>query len=91
MGYAKIDDRVSGGKLVEYDTCACRHCSAVIKIVKRQPQGAYCMPCGGPVCNRAPCNTRCRPMEQRVERFKRVVEQQRRSTAFAQAAGLQMR
>ena len=68
MGYLLIDHRDVpdvvlpngfalgiGGKLLEYDTQACTHCQAVIKIVVRGVKKALetkyrCGRCAGPVC-----------------------------------------
>ena len=59
MGYVIVDHRAAPpavqrqyGRVVEYDTAACKHCGAVIKIVRRQRQGEWCLRCGGPVCLR---------------------------------------
>lgn len=82
MGYAKVDDRASGGRLFECDTASCRHCQAVIYVVRRQRQGAWCMRCGGPVCFACARSGRCEPFFKQVEVFLR-------REALAKAAGLQ--
>jgi len=67
--YMIVDDRCSGGKIVEFDTVACRHCSAQIKIVRGQREGFWCNHCMGPVCvTCAPKN--CYPMARKLEEAK---------------------
>ena len=67
MGYLSVDHsqtqgvdtygNLSGkdGRLLEFDTVACKHCQAVIKIVIRGVNRAYatkhaCSRCRGPIC-----------------------------------------
>ncbi len=76
MGYLLNDKRGAGGELEEYDTVACRHCQAVIKLVHRQQQGAFCRICMGPVCDTPKCATRCTPF------FKTIEEKLRRQALF---------
>ena len=68
MGYLMVDSRISGGKFVECDTASCRHCQAIIRIVKGQRKGAYCIKCAGPVCLKKRCSTRCEPFFRKLER-----------------------
>jgi hypothetical protein len=68
MGYLLHDERASGGTLEEYDTVSCKHCQAVIRIIRGQRQGAYCMKCGGPVCNTPRCASTCTPFMKKIER-----------------------
>lgn len=53
MGYMMIDNRASGGVLVEKDTTFCRHCQAVIDKKKWREDGGIwkCSKCDGPVCH----------------------------------------
>jgi len=81
MGYLVNDKRGAGGKLFEYDTVACKHCQAVIKIVKGAKSGAWCNPCFGPVCNTDACASECTPF------FKKIEEKLRRQSLF-KAIGL---
>jgi len=67
MGYLSIDDRAAGGKHTEYDTVSCKHCQAVIRVVHRQPQGAWCLQCQGPVCDTPACASRCVPFFLKIE------------------------
>ena len=79
MGHLLIDDRVSGGKLREYDTVSCKHCQAVIKVElkpKTKMSGPWCDLCFGPVCDTEVCASRCTPF------FKKVEEKLRRQALF---------
>ncbi len=67
MGYLMIDDRASGGEMKEYNTVSCRHCQGIIKVVKGQRQGAWCMNCSGPVHDRPGCASRCTPFFKKIE------------------------
>lgn len=48
MGYLKIDNRASGGGVVEADTTWCRHCQGVIRLDRNLVQ-TKCRRCG-PIC-----------------------------------------
>ncbi len=74
MGYLLNDGRMAGGTLKEYDTVACKHCQAVIKVVKGARSGAWCNLCFGPVCNTAKCATRCEPFFKKIEEKLRSAE-----------------
>ena len=55
MGIVIVDNRNAGGTLGEWDTVACKHCRAVIKVVIKGITRAYnttyrCGRCCGPVC-----------------------------------------
>ncbi|MBW3538761.1 MAG: hypothetical protein KY476_00675 [Planctomycetes bacterium] len=57
MGYLLIDARACGGEKQEFDTVACVHCGAAIKIVIRGLATAAdyetkfrCSRCNGPIC-----------------------------------------
>jgi hypothetical protein len=56
LGYMKIDNRCSGGKLLEDDLDACRHCHATIPRSKLLVAHAHCSKCDGPLC--ASCGIR---------------------------------
>lgn len=75
MGYLMKSNN-GKGSLQEWDTVSCKHCQAVIKVVKGQKQGAWCNPCFGPVCDTPACATRCVPF------FKKIEEKQRRQALF---------
>lgn len=82
MGYMIVDDRKSGGKVVETDTIQCPHCQRHLpKFRPGQASGAFCMKCGKPVCDRRPCNTGCLP-------FLKKIEQAMARQAMFQAIGL---
>jgi len=76
MGYLINDSRGGGGSLKEWDTVACKHCQAVIKVERGARSGAWCQLCFGPVCNTAKCATRCEPF------FKKIEEKQKRLALF---------
>ena len=80
MGYLVNDGRLAGGPLLEYDTVACKHCQAVIKIERGAKSGAWCNPCFGPVCNTKACASGCTPF------FKKIEEKLRRA-AFLKSVG----
>jgi hypothetical protein len=82
VGYLLIDNRVSGGVLEEYQTVPCKHCRAVLKIVKGQREGYWCNPCGGHVCPTCAKSGRCDPFFAKIERWQQ-------GERFAEAAGLQ--
>lgn len=73
MGYLMNDKRGGGGPLLEYDTVACKHCQAVIKVEHGAKDGAWCQLCFGPVCDTAACATKCVPF------FKKIEEKLRRA------------
>ena len=73
MGYMVVDDRRSGGSVVECDTFQCPHCQRhVIRDLRgpagRTKQRPYCSKCGKLTCNQYPCNVRCDPTKQRIDR-----------------------
>ena len=76
MGYLVNDSRGGGGTLKEYDTVACKHCQAVIKIEQGAKSGAWCNLCFGAVCDTKACATRCEPF------FKKIDEKLRRLALF---------
>lgn len=72
MGYLIIDQSATEtngkrGEKLEYDTVSCKHCQCVLRIVKRQKEGAWCFTCGGSVC--IPCSKtgQCVPFMKKVE------------------------
>ena len=71
MGYLTVDHRGAGGKLEEYDTVSCKHCQTVIKVVRRQREGAWCMTCAGPVCFKCAETEECTPFMKKIERWQR--------------------
>lgn len=86
MGYAFVDDRASGGKLVETDTVACRHCSAALRVGRGVTRGAFCSRCHGPVCPTRRCATTCVPTQLKLDR---AIKARVRRQQNAQALGLQ--
>lgn len=83
MGYLMVDDRNSGGELREYDTVSCKHCQAIIKIVKRQKSGYWCHSCGGFICEHCgkTSNGECLP-------FKKKLDEKLRRQAMFKSMGL---
>lgn len=67
MGYLTVDHRAGDGKLEEFDTVSCKHCQAVLKVFNRQPSGAWCLKCDGPVCDTRACASVCTPFFQKIE------------------------
>lgn len=67
MGYLINDSRGGGGSLKEWDTVACKHCQAVIKVERGARSGAWCQLCFGPVCDTKICATRCEPFFKKIE------------------------
>lgn len=89
MGYVIIDHSASlpsvqrqYGKIVEYDTVQCKHCTGVIKVIHRQQTGLWCRTCGGPVHDNKACGARCEP-------FFRKIEQQLRREKLLIALGVE--
>ena len=76
MGHLLIDDTASGGVKQEYDTVSCKHCQAVIKVMRKQKSGYWCQHCSGPVCKNPECIKQCTPF------FKKVEEKLRRQAMF---------
>ena len=76
MGYLLIDDRASGGLKQEFETVSCKHCQAVVKVMRRQKSGYWCRHCSGPVCALRECRERCSPF------FKKIEEKLRRQAMF---------
>lgn len=82
MGYMLSDNRVSGGVLEEHDTVSCKHCQAILRIIKRQKEGYWCGTCAGHVCRRCASRGRCEPFFRQVEHHL-AQERSLRSMGFA--------
>ena len=100
MGYLLIDNgppsavtNVPTGKH-EFDTVACRHCGAVIKIVLKGVTRAYetqyrCQRCDGPICRYCgeQLGAKCSPVKAKIEnalkgrRWNEIVEYNYRSVS----------
>ncbi len=76
MGYLMKNSDNGKGSLQEWDTVSCKHCQAVIKIVKGAKKGAWCQLCFGPVCETAACSTKFVPL------FKKLEEKLKRQALF---------
>ena len=68
-GWLLVDDRASGGKLIEHATFTCAHCQKVTALdpLRQRPRG-YCRKCDRILCDAPACNGRCRPMKAVVDR-----------------------
>ena len=66
--YLSIDNRASGGKLLEFDTLTCVHCNTIVVLNKqRKRQRGWCRKCNAYVCDSVGCMTDCNPIEQGIE------------------------
>lgn len=80
-GFLFIDDRNSGGALLEAATFTCRHCDAlVVKNPDRTRERHYCRGCDSIICDncaaiRAQTLT-CRPIEQLIDQCLTAAEKQ---------------
>lgn len=68
-GWLMIDDRASGGLLVEQATFTCAHCQRVTPLdpLRQRPRG-YCAGCDRYLCDQPACNGQCRPMSKLLDR-----------------------
>lgn len=69
-GYLLVDDRASGGRLVEADMLGCNHCQALLKKNEWREDGGHCGGCMQPVCG--PCADKilthgCEPFLRQLE------------------------
>lgn len=66
--YVMVDNRVSGGQLLELAAFNCPHCNrTVIKNPQRVRPRNYCQRCDRNVCDNAGCIQECNPTELMVE------------------------
>lgn len=63
-GWLYVDDRNSGGLLLESATVTCLHCNRVVVLNpdRKRPRG-YCAKCDGYVCDSPECGLSCYPFE----------------------------
>ena len=81
--YMTVDDRCSGGKLVELDTVACKHCSAqMVSSRIKGTEGEWCSKCSGYVC------FHCVNNSVHTNIFE-ALEKSRRKKEFLKAVGVQ--
>ena len=67
-GYLLIDNRASGGKLVELATLTCIHCNTIYVLnPERKKRRGYCKRCHAYICDAPGCNFDCNPTEECVE------------------------
>ena len=97
-GFLIVDDRCSGGQLVEADTTLCRHCQCIMVVPSSGSAGAYCTKCGGPVCPDGPCAVICTPVARQVDEALRWAARaglglgpERRATIRQEAVGIRRR
>lgn len=66
--YVMIDNRASGGQLIEMAAFSCAHCGrVVVKNPQRVRPRGFCCKCNKNVCDNPGCNVDCNPIEQMVE------------------------
>jgi hypothetical protein len=67
-GYLMIDDRASGGGLLEGATIMCAHCQFtwVMNPLRTRPRN-YCRNCDAYVCDKPACNAACAPFWRTIE------------------------
>ena len=59
-GTLMIDNRVSGGELIERETLTCLHCNSVVVLHPgRTRQRGFCFTCNGYVCDDKQCANDC--------------------------------
>ena len=62
-----IDNRASGGELIEMDAFNCPHCNRTIAMnPKRVRARGFCVKCNRTLCDGPGCNAECNPIEQMV-------------------------
>ena len=67
-GYLMIDNRPSGGKLVEMATQTCAHCNCIVVLnPERKRKRISCKKCNAYVCDNKVCESICSPIEKCVE------------------------
>lgn len=67
-GYLMIDNRASGGELLEFKTLTCAHCNQVVALnPKRQRERGFCQKCYAYICDSVGCNVDCNPILEGVD------------------------
>lgn len=67
-GYLLIDNRASGGKLLESATITCAHCQRTyLRNPLRQRARGYCAKCDAYVCDSPACNANCNPFWRQID------------------------
>lgn len=67
-GWIMIDNRASGGTLLEMDTFQCPHCQRiVVKHPERTRPRNTCRKCMKVTCDSAPCRLECDHWEKKLE------------------------
>lgn len=67
-GYLMVDNRASGGKLVEMPTLTCAHCQKIVVLnPERKRTRGYCRKCDAFICDDRACSCYCAPIERCVE------------------------
>ncbi len=72
-GYLLIDDRHSGGELIETPTLTCNHCNCVTYFVvkhrhsRRITDLPTCYRCQAYICGKPWCTDRCETTEEKIE------------------------
>src|SRR5438552_1081296 len=66
--YLMIDNRASGGKLLEFATATCAHCGFVVILnPNRKRERERCRKCNAYVCDAFVCRTECHPIMQSLD------------------------
>lgn len=95
MGYVIVDHSASlpsiqrqYGKIKEYDTVQCRHCTGAIKVEKRQHTGLWCQKCAGPVHDNKECGSRCLPYQKEMDKFLDAIRKRLSREKFIETLGI---
>lgn len=69
-GYLLIDNRASGGGMVESATVTCSHCHVVVVLnpLRTRARG-HCRKCDKYVCDNPRCNFECSPLNAVLDRL----------------------
>lgn len=68
-GFLMVDDRVSGGRLLEVDTKTCAHCQTVIMMNPfRTKERNWCSKCDKYICDKAECRIACEPIKELIDK-----------------------
>lgn len=84
LGVLELDNRASGGKMVEYETYTCSHCEAVVVLNPRRTRERYkCQGCRHYVCDNCAAKLAegqvCYTYAQRVQDYMEAVARQTNS------------
>jgi hypothetical protein len=67
-GTLVVDNRASGGKLIELPTLTCGHCFSIVVLNKeRKRTRGYCRTGHHYICDKPGCQIQCTPIEQALD------------------------